>query len=80
MKVIVKKGVERDAGMPKAMLITVGTGRDRQDIAGAIRFSIRQQNPDFVRFLVSVVSEEQTLPLIVENADFEYDSIRQEHL
>lgn len=70
----------RNATMSKAMIITVGTGRDRQDIAGAIRFSIRQQNPDFVRFLVSEISEEQTLPLIVENADFEYDSIKNEEV
>ena len=39
--------------MPKAMIISVGTGRDRQDIAKAISFSIKQNNPEYIRFLVS---------------------------
>jgi len=59
--------------MPKAMIISVGTGRDRQDIAGAILFSIKQNNPEYIRFLVSSVSGKETLPLITKYLDVPYD-------
>ncbi|MFN3467231.1 MAG: TIGR02710 family CRISPR-associated CARF protein [Candidatus Brocadiales bacterium] len=54
--------------MPKkAMLITVGTGKDRKDIAQAICLSIREQNPNLVKFITSDKTEKETLPLILEN-------------
>lgn len=59
--------------MPKAMIITVGTGRNRQDIAGALLFSIREQQPDFVRFLVSEISQKETLPIITQSLEIEHD-------
>lgn len=46
----------------KAMLITVGTGRNREDIASAICYSIRNQNPDFVRFLTTGKTKPETMP------------------
>jgi CRISPR-associated protein (TIGR02710 family) len=60
--------------MPKAMIISVGTGRDRQDIAKAISFSIKQNNPEYIRFLVSEVSQKETLPLITKDLNTPYDS------
>ncbi|MBI5194804.1 MAG: TIGR02710 family CRISPR-associated protein [Nitrospirae bacterium] len=59
--------------MPKAMIISVGTGRDRQDIAGAILFSIKQNNPEYIRFLVSSVSGKETLPLITKDLVVPYN-------
>ncbi len=50
--------------MAKAMIITVGTGRNREDIAGAISLSIRRENPDYVLFLTSPQSEQETIPCI----------------
>ena len=58
--------------MFKAMVITVGTGRDREDISKAILFSIKQQNPDIIYFLVSDLSEKETLPLITSNLTVPY--------
>jgi len=52
--------------MAKALVITVGTGRNRTDIAGCICFSIKNQNPEFVMFIVTKKSEEETMPLILE--------------
>lgn len=60
--------------MPKAMIISVGTGRDRQDIAKAISFSIKQNNPEYITFLVSEVSQKETLPLITKDLNTSYDS------
>lgn len=58
--------------MPKkAMLITVGTGRDRKDIAHAICFSIKQHNPEFVRFLTTSKSQKETIPLVVQDPEME---------
>jgi len=50
--------------MAKAMIITVGTG---PTVAHGICFSIKQQNPDFIVFLVTRESEEKTLPAIVQD-------------
>ena len=50
--------------MKKAMLISVGTGRDGKDIAHAICFSIAQQNPDHIVFLVTDISKKNTMPYI----------------
>lgn len=44
--------------MPKAMLITVGTGRNHADIANAIARSIEIQNPDLIFFLATSGSSE----------------------
>ncbi len=66
--------------MPKAMIISVGTGRDRQDIAKAILFSIRLNHPDYIRFLVSDVSEKETLPFITQEIDIPYDPMKQEEI
>jgi len=53
--------------MSKAMVISVGTGKEGTDIAKAICLSIRQQNPDCVIFIVSRISQEKTMPFIREN-------------
>jgi CRISPR-associated protein (TIGR02710 family) len=50
----------------KLMIITVGTGRNREDIAQAILYSIRQNNPDYIKFLVTEKSQEETMPLILD--------------
>jgi CRISPR-associated protein (TIGR02710 family) len=49
------------------MVITVGTGRERTDIANAIGLSIKAANPNYIKFLVTELSEKETLPLIIEN-------------
>lgn len=50
--------------MSKAMIITVGTGREGSDIAGAISLAIRREHPDYILFFTSPVSDEKTFPLI----------------
>jgi len=50
--------------MAKAMIITVGTGRNREDIAGAISLSIKRENPEYVLFLTSPLSKQETIPCI----------------
>lgn len=52
--------------MPKAMVISVGTGRTGQDIANAICFSIHQQNPDYIMFVLTEISK-KTLSYILQN-------------
>ena len=49
------------------MVISVGTGKDGKDIAKAICLSIKQQNPDYIFFILSGISQERTMPLIREN-------------
>ncbi len=66
--------------MPKTMIITVGTGRDRQDIAKAILFSIKQHNPDLVWFLVSAISGEETLPIITKDISVTYEAKKFEEI
>ncbi len=66
--------------MPKAMIMTVGTGRDRKDIAKGLLFSIRQHNPDFICFIVSQLSEAETFPLITEHLTVKYESKRIEEI
>lgn len=67
--------------MAKAMIITVGTGRERTDIAVAISLSVRRENPDYVLFLTSPVSERETFPLIdkatLENRKTSSDSFEE---
>jgi len=53
----------------KVMVITVGTGREGSDIAQAINLSISTQNPKVVYFIVSVISEESTLPFVLDKID-----------
>lgn len=60
--------------MPKAMIITVGTGtRDAKDLAHGIAFSIRQQNPEFVSFVVTKESKNTTIPYILERLSLKED-------
>lgn len=54
--------------MPKAMIIAVGTGRNREDVAGGISFSIKRGNPNRIFFLATPKSKAETLPLIVEKS------------
>jgi len=53
--------------MPKAMIVTVGTGKTGKDIAHGICFSIDKQNPDFITFVVTSLSREKTISYILEN-------------
>ncbi len=48
------------------LVMTVGTGRNRQDIADALLFSIRQHRPEKTVFLCSRITADQTLPLLIE--------------
>lgn len=57
--------------MDKAIVITVGTGKNREDIAHGICFSIRNQNPDYILFLVSKISDKETMPFILENSSMQ---------
>lgn len=50
----------------KVLFMTVGTGRDRSDIAAAILFGIRRVRPDRVVFFCSEKTAHETLPLIQE--------------
>lgn len=51
----------------KTLIITVGTGRDGQDIANAIIYSISVQNPERVCLIYSERSRETTLPIIIKS-------------
>ncbi|MGC8971615.1 MAG: TIGR02710 family CRISPR-associated CARF protein [bacterium] len=54
------------------MFITVGTGRNREDIANAILKSIEIHNPDKVIFFCTYKSKEETIPFIERKfKDFE---------
>lgn len=53
--------------MKKAMIITVGTGKSGEDIAGAICYSIDRERPDYVLFLKTDLSSKLTMPHIMAN-------------
>jgi CRISPR-associated protein (TIGR02710 family) len=53
--------------MNRGLILTVGTGRNREDIAHALANSIKLHNPNQILFLVSPKSHEETLPLIVSD-------------
>ena len=55
--------MENNIKYQKAMLISVGTGKD---VAHGIYFSIDSQNPNSVFFIVSDDSKERTLPRLLE--------------
>ncbi|WP_456427212.1 TIGR02710 family CRISPR-associated CARF protein [Rhodocaloribacter sp.] len=60
--------------MPRALVITVGTGRNRSDIAEAIaRQSILRLNPNHVLFMCSPKSAKETVPLIREALKDDFD-------
>ena len=48
------------------LIATVGTGRNRADIADAIVFSIKRHAPARVVFLCSRKTKDETLPLVIE--------------
>jgi len=50
----------------KAMIVSVGTGKEGKDIAHGICFSIRQHNPDLLIFLNTQRSQETTMPHVIE--------------
>lgn len=50
--------------MPREMFVTVGTGRDREDIGKALALSIRHHRADRVWFLATLKSQDETLPII----------------
>ena len=54
--------------MAKAMIVTVGTGLT---VAHGICFSIRNQNPEEVVFLVTKESKEKTMPIITKDETME---------
>ncbi len=55
--------------MKKAMIVSVGTGKEGKDIAHGICFSIRQNNPDFLIFLTTDESRKTTLPFVFDDCD-----------
>jgi hypothetical protein len=54
-------------GRRKAMIISVGTGKEGKDIAHGICFSIQQQNPDMLLFLHTEESKRTTMPFVIED-------------
>lgn len=54
-------------GRMKAMIISVGTGKEGRDIAHGIFFSIQHHNPDLTIFLNTAKSSETTMPYIIED-------------
>ena len=62
--------------MVKAMIVTVGIGKEGKDIAKAICFSVKQQDPCYIVFVTSRISQEKTMPFIkkdkvMQSRDFE---------
>jgi len=55
--------METELKYQKAMMISVGTGKD---VDHGIYFTIDSQNPNFVFFIVSKDSKERTLPRLIE--------------
>lgn len=51
--------------MKKAMIITVGTGKTGEDIAGAICYSIDRERPDRILFLKTTISSGTTMPHVL---------------
>lgn len=56
-------------GKSKAMIVSVGTGKEGKDIAHGICFSIQHHNPDFLVFLNTTKSQETTMSYIIENCE-----------
>ena len=52
--------------MGREIFLTVGTGRDRRDIAEALAKSIRHHRPDRTWLLTSVKTEQETVPILRE--------------
>jgi len=68
----------------KALIISVGTGtRPEQDsqesLAHGIAYSIKNQNPDQIFFVVTKESQEKTLPLVLSQIDNSHDIICLDH-
>lgn len=53
------------------MVISVGTGRDRQDIASAIVGLIKRHRPEYVMFIATQKSKDETIPIITESIESE---------
>ena len=56
----------------KILVVTVGTGRDRKDVAKAIAFSISRMTPDRVLLFTSEKTQEETYPFVIEFLDESY--------
>lgn len=52
--------------MAREIFLTVGTGRDRRDIAEALAKSIRHHRPDRTWLLTSIQTERETVPILRE--------------
>jgi CRISPR-associated protein (TIGR02710 family) len=52
--------------MAREIFLTVGTGRDRRDIAEALAKSIRHHRPDRTWLLTSIKTEQETVPVLLE--------------
>jgi len=58
------------------LIMTVGTGRRRSDIAEALLFGIDRHRPNKVVFLCTAKSEEETVPFIVKGlGELEYEVV-----
>ncbi|MEI9476707.1 MAG: hypothetical protein WCO26_09040 [Deltaproteobacteria bacterium] len=64
----------------KAMIVSVGTGKEGKDIAHGICFSIQQQNPDLLLFLTTEKSRETTMPFVIEDCEIATSFIPRYHL
>lgn len=62
--------------MPKALIATVGTGKDNRDIAEALFTSVKGYNPNFTLLLCSSQTVSSTLPLLkakLEEAGYDHE-------
>ncbi len=60
----------------RILVISVGTGRNRQDIAEAVCFSLDRHRADRAVFLCSAKTHEETLPLVLGLLDWPEDHYR----
>lgn len=53
----------------KAMIVSVGTGKEGKDIAHGICFSLQHHHPNFIVFLTTAKSKETTMPFVIEHCN-----------
>jgi len=65
------------ANIKKIFIATVGTGRNREDIAKMLLITIKNSNPDLVYFLVSNRTNEETIPPFEEinQGRYKYETV-----
>ncbi|RMF78481.1 MAG: TIGR02710 family CRISPR-associated protein [Planctomycetota bacterium] len=69
-----RRGAHMAAPQADTIIITVGTGRSRHDIASAISYSVRDSGAKRAVFLCSDKTHDETLPLILDNLGWAPDA------